>query len=152
MQNHLVHHLISKKLRCLLCTIMQVSGAQCRSVVHNLALYCWGGAQRMSYKFRWTDGLTDATKHTISPALWSINTYTCLELSGELVSATITNNITFFGVFSFQKVFFNLLVYHRNNFLVGWIQLYPLLTILMKNLPFATWNADKMFGWHCNWK
>ncbi len=38
-------------------------GAQCKSMVHNVALYCWSGAQRRFHNFRQTDG----TKH------WSWN-------------------------------------------------------------------------------
>ena len=47
MQNHLVHHLISIKLRCAWCT-MQVGGAQCRSVVHHVVLYPRSGAQHLT--------------------------------------------------------------------------------------------------------
>ena len=61
MQNRLVHHLISTKLHCASPKCMSVwnyhwmviprvralahHGAQCRSMVHNVALYRWNGAQ-----------------------------------------------------------------------------------------------------------
>ncbi len=70
-----VHHLISTKQHCAppkcfpcapWCT-SQVGGAQHRSVVHNIVLYCWSGAQHRSHK----PGQTDKT--ILLPDCWEVN-------------------------------------------------------------------------------